>query len=56
MAQASDDPYTTVPLRQSLVDRLRRLRPYDTMAWGEFIGELADTYEEQQQPQDQSDT
>lgn len=48
MAQATDDPFTTVPLRESDKERLKRARPYDSMSWGEFINELVDTYEEKQ--------
>lgn len=48
MARATDDPFTTLPVRQSDVERLKRIRPYDSMSWRELINELADAYKSEQ--------
>lgn len=44
MAKA-DNEFTTVSLRRGTVERLEDIRPYESISWDEFIGELADAYE-----------
>jgi len=45
MAQSQDDPFTSLGARRSTVERLREIRPYNSMSWDEFLGEMADVYE-----------
>jgi len=45
MAQSQRDPFTSLGARQSTVERLREIKPYESMSWDEFLSELADAYE-----------
>jgi len=47
MAQSQGDPFTSLGARQSTVERLRDMKPYDSMSWDEFLVEMADIYENQ---------
>lgn len=48
MAQAEgDDPWSSIPARESLKSRLDSLKPYESMSWGELIHEMADSYEQE---------
>jgi hypothetical protein len=48
MAQSQADPFTSLGVRQSTADRLRDVKPYESMSWDEFLAEMADTYEKEQ--------
>lgn len=41
----TDNEFTTVPIRKGTVNRLRDIKPYESVSWDEFIRELADAYE-----------
>lgn len=45
MAQSQADPFTSLGVRESTADRLRDLKPFDSMSWDEFLAEMADNYE-----------
>lgn len=39
---------TTIAVKQSTHQRLKELKPYGSMSFGELIEELADSYENEQ--------
>jgi len=45
MARTQDDPFTSLGARRSTVDRLKEIKPYESMSWDEFLAEMADVYE-----------
>jgi len=47
MAQ-SQDPFTSLGVRESTAGRLDDLKPYESMSWDEWVNELADVYEKRQ--------
>lgn len=48
MAQSQTDPFTSLGVRRSTAERLREIRPYDSLSWDEFLAEMADVYENEQ--------
>lgn len=48
MAQSQADPFTSLGARRSTVERLEKIKPYDSMSWDEFLAEMADVYENEQ--------
>lgn len=45
---------TSVSMSRSTRDRLRDMKPYDSMSYDEFLQELMDSYEEQRSTADGS--
>lgn len=48
MRQSPNSDRTSIGLRRSTYQRLDDLRPFDSMAWDEYLSHLADVYEEHQ--------
>ena len=44
-AEDTAQEYTTLNVRRRTHRRLEALKPYDSMSYDEFLGELADAYE-----------
>jgi hypothetical protein len=47
-SEQAADGFTTFCIRRSTKARLESLKPYDSMSWDEFAGELGDVYESRQ--------
>lgn len=40
--------YTTISVHEETRDRVKKLKPFDSMSYNEFLQEMADVYEEEQ--------
>lgn len=46
-AESDQGTHTTLWVSKETASRLDRLKPFDSLTWDEWLGELADVYENQ---------